>query len=821
MPDSLLPRPDDTAAHRIEQDSTLELGQWYWVKFRRRRQVRVNPAPDDPVDSGYDIEYDAERKDDEEASEEAAGEDDEEPQWRTVEEEYEALCCVVDIGSNHVKVEYPSGDRHRHVATRIHFDRFYARCRHEPDPAGAIRKERDRWIAESRRLLGAIQQVCQRLGVGQSLKIGMQPDPTGQGTYTLAALNRQPDVESYREQLILAKDEELPTLYKELKEAQTEAARWMQAELLPLYAQQKEMREIVEEVEGRVFNVRLYAGLIEDIVTVCKGEPAPIGSKLHVMQRRHYMDEECLLAYETGGMEFSGIARFDAWLARPANFARLLPHPRTVLAFRVRRHGKYRGNLSLHPFVRFDLENADKLTFLYIRNGERLYRLSTELDFGHKLFPDTSVFSSGQPLWARVEYNNSVGEFITQGDYEERQKEVARLREKEAAQQRLADQWAQEHPEADEFDNPHRRYSGRADDKQRALDDYQPFDPSSVWFDDMHAAIAEEVRQYNRIALLLQGLFDRSEVLHPHPPVRLWDASGFDAALVLVRDSDRALYPGPPPDLDAYLERINSTLGEGSVTFGQYRFWGRQEATRENARRLNLPHRYRDRECELTFYEPWGNPGPGDLARIVKWRKRARKARYEWTRERQVGTWEHGRREPIPCSLEVPATELFNVSAYRPGDYKPFFEDPRTREQYLEWAPMMLLAEEYHAGNRRVGPEGQEEPWRTPNGEYPEQLIRSLGQRLHGTTDSIPDGLARVEAEAPDNDLPVIERALKLLGYMRCASCNRWVDPERAKVPWVGKAHRRPAPKDCFVCVPPAEDSDDSYDETAPEDSDE
>lgn len=48
--------------------------------------------------------------------------------------------------------------------------------------------------------------------------------------------------------------------------------------------------------------------------------------------------------------------------------------------------------------------------------------------------------------------------------------------------------------------------------------------------------------------------------------------------------------------------------------------------------------------------------------------------------------------------------KLLNVSAYTPGDFKQFFADPRTRAEYLKWAPLLLAAEEFHAGNRTIGP---------------------------------------------------------------------------------------------------------------------
>jgi hypothetical protein len=57
---------------------------------------------------------------------------------------------------------------------------------------------------------------------------------------------------------------------------------------------------------------------------------------------------------------------------------------------------------------------------------------------------------------------------------------------------------------------------------------------------------------------------------------------------------------------------------------------------------------------------------------------------------------------------------LLNVSAYKPGDYKRFFSDPRTRKEYLKWAPLMLAAEDYHAGVLELGRKGKQgTDWRS------------------------------------------------------------------------------------------------------------
>jgi hypothetical protein len=66
-------------------------------------------------------------------------------------------------------------------------------------------------------------------------------------------------------------------------------------------------------------------------------------------------------------MDFEDISAFDAWLSRDGNFGRILPHDRCVVAFRIRRHAKDYGDLN--PFISFSFNQANKTTFLYIRQG--------------------------------------------------------------------------------------------------------------------------------------------------------------------------------------------------------------------------------------------------------------------------------------------------------------------------------------------------------------------------------------------------------------------------------------------------------------------
>ena len=71
-------------------------------------------------------------------------------------------------------------------------------------------------------------------------------------------------------------------------------------------------------------------------------------------------------------------------------------------------------------------------------------------------------------------------------------------------------------------------------------------------------------------------------------------------------------------------------------------------------------------------------------------------ATFKWERERLVRRW-RGESMYIAASLRVERARLFNVTAYAPGDFRQFFADPRTREEYLKWAPFLCAAEDYHA----------------------------------------------------------------------------------------------------------------------------
>lgn len=606
--------------------------------------------------------------------------------WYWVNGEKERwLGCAVHVGSNYVCMKRAETG----TSTRIHLDEFPGKCEAELDPDSHI----DKTILGLQRKASALLKEVKSLTA--SLCLANHPGlPQRSEVHALALRTGQP-VDEYKASLVQAQNKTLPKLFDDIKKVNSLMGGWMRAKLIPLDAQIGAMSEISGAIANRIFSVELYAGLSEQVEQIRDGDPAQLGEKIRLMQRRHYMDEECLANYRTGGMDFKGLGDFDRWLAEDENMERILPFPRCIVAFQVRRRDKEREIRNLIDYFRMaDAEKMDKLTYLYIRNGDQLYRLSTLIDFGPRLFPDMGedpIVGRGKgKIYART-YGLGI---ISEERYLEMIEEEARRPSDES--------W-----------------------RGRESEGYAPFDNSNVYYDDILKHIQEKMNQHNRLVLVLQGLLDRSPVLLPHPPWHLWDPDGFDSSIEPVYDDSRALTPGAAPDFEEYRRKCNAQLRSGSVTVGQEDEWEVHEAKKESDR---MDRDYRDRgDWRPKRFRPYGDPGPGTLATVEKWSPQSELCTYAWARDKKHG----GEiRRTFTCS----SSRVLNVDAYKPGDFKIFFGDPRTRADYLQWAPLLLEAEEYHAGNRELKPIPAKTPQKSSADGKARYAMRKERKRLTGKT---------------------------------------------------------------------------------------
>jgi len=603
------------------------------------------------------------------------------------------LACVMGVGTNHLRLEEPRNEGSGTRTIRVHFDEFWEVLEREQNPEPVIQERVAHFQKLATEHLEEIKAITARLGV--SPREGIEHGTSSGSGGALMVLSGQTDVKAYENALVVAKEKHLPELFKKVKHANQQLVRWMSASSLPLIAMASDMEDVIEEINGRIFNVSLYAGLAEKVKKCAEGAPAGYDEKLHVMQRRLYADEECIAGYKQGGISIESLEDFDAWLCEPENRDRILPFARCMVAVRIRRDPKKRewdGTIG-GALMNFSLKEDDKTTLLYIRNGEQVHRLVSSLEFEEMIFPDQGDFDPSEPMMVKL-FGTRIEKMITRALYEQMEAE-------DIERQRKEKQWAEENPASTwdsskgsrSFANPfyNSGFGFRSSE-------WHPFDPSSVYFDDAADEVRGRVEKYNRVAVLIQGLFDRSEVLHPHPPAKTWTAEGFAAAIKLVYDGQLVLHAGEAPDFEAYRKACNESLCEASVVIGQEEVWLKREAEKEN-RRIENDWRDRNKRYHERF-RPQGNPGPGYMSQFSEWKARSQKATFVWHRARLTDGGAYSQKvagQPLEASLQVEANDLFNVSAYKPGDFKKFFQDARTRVQYLKWAKLLLTAEEHHA----------------------------------------------------------------------------------------------------------------------------
>lgn len=145
-----------------------------------------------------------------------------------------------------------------------------------------------------------------------------------------------------------------------------------------------------------LLTIQLYLGIEEDIFQITEGEPAPIDEPLSFRQALLYMDEE-VAVLDNDGIDFKDIDKFDEFISK--HFEKIIPEKKSVVVFRVRRNDKDYGDKYLNAI--YNAEN--KTTYILIRNGNNLYRISTAINIYPRLFPNKSEIND---IYAKVDNNN-------------------------------------------------------------------------------------------------------------------------------------------------------------------------------------------------------------------------------------------------------------------------------------------------------------------------------------------------------------------------------------------------------------------------------
>jgi len=142
------------------------------------------------------------------------------------------------------------------------------------------------------------------------------------------------------------------------------------------------LQEQITKIQRIVGVIELYLGVYEEILQIQEGEPAPIDEPISIRQLVLYMDEETGI-YEGGGIDWRNIEEFDAWLLRDNHLDIVLPEQKGMVVICPSRQNKYHGDAIYNA----QMQAKNKMSYLLIRNGNKVYRIYTDIVMTERFFP--------------------------------------------------------------------------------------------------------------------------------------------------------------------------------------------------------------------------------------------------------------------------------------------------------------------------------------------------------------------------------------------------------------------------------------------------
>jgi hypothetical protein len=536
------------------------------------------------------------------------------------------LMCVKGLGSNHVKFTRSSVGGGTDTEW-IHFKDLFQSIKPEPNWKAVIEKEIEEKKAE---LKEAVSLLADKVH-----QADMLPEDSGAPASMLPSTSRV-DPKVRKKALLHLRDKALPEAQKSVENITKELVALHSDLVLPMMVECKRMLKIKDKIEDRLFVLELYAGLGEEAVQIAKGKVPDPDTPIAIRQMIRYMDEESLIDYDKGGMDYKKLEDFDAWIARPENYKRLLPEERCVVALQIRRHMKDYGpcgNSFGELMQRMGEHKENMRTYLCIRNGENLWRLATEIDFKPGLLPN------------RDEFHKPFEEPDKHGYY----------------------------PKGQSFPFGERKYR-----------DPEIITPDDLRYDEKVEERQKLIFQYNRILFLIQGLLDRSKVFQPHPPMNLSDPDVVQKYLKLIHDEQDGLPSWNPPKWEQYRDEKNASIKIGSFVYAEWdeekwENWNRKTRYWKEKGIFKVTSIKKDRsEVRLSWEHGetrWGWEFPDAVWNRGRWG--------EWPKKHKFNhKW-------------VKMEKVFHLDAYVPGDYKKFLCDAYLKGAYLDWAPQLLAGEDH------------------------------------------------------------------------------------------------------------------------------
>lgn len=285
------------------------------------------------------------------------------------------------------------------------------------------------------------------------------------------------------------------------------------------------------------------------------------------------------------------------------------------------------------PWVSRAMQERNLHSYWLIRNGDYLVRMDTEFDVGTHVIPEQHEFTS---FFSERRYNHELRAYET-----------------------------------------------------------VPIRPGSREWEEASEKADARRRHYMRVALILQGLLDRTTVFHPlpAPTVSLLNEESYDAGHVrVITDAEQALTTGRKPFYE-WLADLNSHLRAGMRIMGAFD----TEEWRE-LQGYDYSGRYNGRHTRLSPGEA-AAPETGEIYRIEG--RRSGKLYFLYKRSDKRHGWEHGDwgdwgaweyKKRASCEIDPGDKFILPFDLVTVPELRTYMEARLERSEYLSLIPLMKAA---------------------------------------------------------------------------------------------------------------------------------
>ena len=211
----------------------------------------------------------------------------------------------------------------------------------------------------------------------------------------------------------------------------------------------------------------------------------------------------------------------------------------------------------------------------------------------------------------------------------------------------------------------------------RVLDSYSLMNEDNYFFDDLKRISWQKYKRQNDLAVLIQGVLDRS-TFFGYTKANLFK-DGYEDKIKLVHDKDKGLYDGDMPDFKSFIKKCNVNSKAGDLFVGQQALWAQKEREKQQVDR---------------FYDTISMPKILPAYKITNKRDGSTVVIFRWETDRDW--YSQAKSSTRVHRFECDIRELMNISHYKLGDCKPFAGDPRCRDLYPKWGDLIMTAERHH-----------------------------------------------------------------------------------------------------------------------------